>query len=190
MLMIPILLSGCNISATQPDFPSPEAQAGVEQAARECLNAWVNSEATSEGIDAGISTGVLGIDPETDLYQIQTKDGPMFDEWTIQHGVPWARIRVDIRLGPGCPYVPLSSELKIYNQLASQCLGMWLRTRASQQCIADGIDRGVLVIDSLTNHYQVNVNHEAFRDWLMWDDSIPWDTLRPEVVYGSGCPYQ
>ncbi len=187
-------LTGCSSGPDIPNYPSSEALEGVQRADNECLEAWINSEATHDTITAGIDSGVLLYDPDKARYLVQAM-GPAFEEWTISEPVPWSSLRTEVLVGYGCPFLPVSDEIEEKNRAAAECLSVWLRTKAPQSIITEGIDRGVITVNSQNNSYMITIDGEGFRNWLRLDDSTPsiwsiWADLRAEVVYGYGCPYR
>ena len=187
ILLMSLVFVGCQSS----EYPSKGALAAWEQAVVDCFNTWVNTAASPETIETGLSSGILTKNHETGLLTTDTTNSD-FDSWTISEpDVPWSQINIDLRLGPGCMYQSMDMSHASGIDQAVECLSQWVGSQAPQKIINSGIGFGVLELASTNNSYIVNIEHIHFRRWIA-EDSInnPWGDIRIEALYGTGyCPY-
>ncbi len=153
--------------------------------------AWLNTLALQEDIDAGIRDGLIIHNLTTKRYTF-TKNDNFTKRWKEESGLPQARISSSLQNRGICPFITLSPEEEAEHLAQERAVGNCLDTWTNQQeheIIQSGIDLEVITINPTTGSYHVEPNAKEFSVWL-WDHfSIPWETIRIAVIYGEGCPY-
>jgi len=110
--MILLCLVGCS-DRSSSDTAAASQTAQREQEAEDCLNVWLNTQASQEILDAGMQPtqdggGSPALSPVlidgNGAYRVNPSS-PGFKGWIENNDVPWADIEVSILHGQGCPYV-------------------------------------------------------------------------------------
>jgi len=110
-LTVLIILAGCTGDKPDPAASQSALAAARIQAASDCLDTWLNTQAPQSTIDAGLTPRSDGQRPFQSViirqpdgrYHADTTAAP-FDAWTVDNNVPWERITSSILHGTGCPY--------------------------------------------------------------------------------------
>ena len=108
-------LLGCTNTPAGSDSEESASSRLVQmnQELADCLDAWLNTQAPQDAIDAGLApahdvTGESVPSPVTvdtnGVYRVNMTS-PTFDDWCAVNNVPWSDIRGDILNGVSCPYV-------------------------------------------------------------------------------------
>jgi len=90
-----------------------------------------------------------------------------------------------------------SSADAAMEQAASDCLDIWLNTKAPQSVInagltptSDGYRPAVPVITALPDGlYHADTSSAPFAAWCE-HNPIPWTTITGSILHGQGCPFE
>ena len=95
-------------------------------------------------------------------------------------------------LSPGDVSTP-SVDQATREQMASDCLDIWLNTDAAHDLIVSGMgmkdDNGIAVVVQDSNgKYHANAGTNAFIGWIALKGN-PWTDIKISILSGVGCPY-
>jgi len=200
-VLLAVCLSGCgllsrNVPASTPT-PSVDLEA-QQQAELDCFDGWINTEASQDVIDKGVSTtgsdGVAAVTQDSAGLHHANFGTQAFAAWAP--GTPWTITMVAVQNGVGCPYDP-AVKAKIARE-EQECLTAWLNEELPQAAIDAGLSttgsdaspiRPVLTRDA-SGVYHVDTAADGFQSWVYGNGYyVPWENIMALTLYGKVCPY-
>jgi len=122
LVLVTTVVLGLSSCSHTPPGPAPEVSesskaAQMNQEVADCLDAWLNTQAPQDAIDAGLApahdvTGESVPSPVTvdanGVYRVNMTS-PVFNDWCAVNNVPWSDVRGYVLNGVSCPYTEPST---------------------------------------------------------------------------------
>jgi len=202
-LIVVMCLAGCGPVSGGTSATSAPTTSDTDQMVADCLDLWLNTDATQTVIDNGMTdvdndglpVHVVTQNADGSYHADQTS--PDFFNWVISnYGMPWAGIRIAIFNGVGCPYDPVV-KAKL-DQEEQDCLQVWVNRDAPQAAIEaglattgpDGTPVQPVLTSNLSGQYTVDIHSDNLQAWVTNHDGyVPWDNIYTQALAGQGAPF-
>ena len=95
------------------------------------------------------------------------------------------------------PSSPPAFDEEAQEQVAADCLDLWLNTEAPRSAIDNGmasvdthgLSMVIVVTQNEDGRYHAETTSPDFTDWAM-SNNVPWATITSSIDDGVGCPYE